>query len=128
MTPYFMVNEETLERTPPEIRQYLCFLRRRITELESTDPQQHIEQLEGTIRGLHAEIDDLKALVLQQQQQIRQLQQQLADAQAKLNTNSTNSSLPPSSDRFHGKRRPPAPADQPRKKRGGQPGHPRQQR
>ena len=128
MTPYFMVNEETLERTPPEIRQYLRFLRRRITELESTDPQRHIEQLEGSIRGLHAEIEDLKAIVLQQQQQIHQLQQQLADAHARLNTNSSNSSLPPSSDRFHGKRRPPPPADPPRKKRGGQPGHRRQQR
>src|SRR5438067_10643093 len=45
-----------------------------------------------------------------------------------MNTNSSNSSLPPSSDRFHGKRRPPPPPDQPRKKRGGQPGHPRHQR
>jgi uncharacterized coiled-coil protein SlyX len=70
MTPYFMVNEETLERTPPEVRQYLRILRQRITELESTDPQRRIEQLEGTIRGLHAEIDDLKAVVHQQQQQI----------------------------------------------------------
>jgi transposase len=128
MTPYFMVNEETLERTPPEIRQYLVFLRRRITVLESTDPQQHIEQLEGTIRGLHAEIEDLKATIAQQQQQIRLLQQQLADASARLNTDSTNSSLPPSSDRFHRKRRPPPPPDQPRKKSGGQPGHPRHQR
>ena len=128
MTPYFMVNEETLERTPPEVRRYLRFLRRRITELESTDPQRHIEQLAGTIRGLHAEIEDLKAIVHQQQQQIRQLQQQLADAQVRLNINSSNSSLPPSSDRFHRKRRPPPPTDQPGKKRGGQPGHPRHQR
>jgi chromosome segregation ATPase len=106
MTPYFMVNEETLERTPPEVRQYLRFLRRRITELETTDPQRRIEQLEGSLRGLHAEIEDRKATIHQQQQHIRQLQQQLADAQARLNTNSTNSSLPPSSDRFHRKRRP----------------------
>src|SRR5205807_4981772 len=49
-------------------------------------------------------------------------------ATAKLNTNSSNSSLPPSSDRFRVKRRPPAPAEQPRKNSGGQPGHPRQQR
>src|SRR5262249_18461918 len=34
----------------------------------------------------------------------------------------------PSSDRFHCKRRPPAPPASPCKKRGGQPGHPRQQR
>jgi transposase len=128
MTPYFMVNEETLERTPPEIREYLRFLRRRITELETTDPQRQIDKLEATIRGLHVEIEDLKATIDQQQQHIRQLQQQLADATAKLNTNSTNSSLPPSSDRFRVKRRPPPPADQPRKKRGGQPGHPRHQR
>src|SRR3954471_10911436 len=32
MTPYFMVNEEALDRTPPEVRQYLRFLRRRIQE------------------------------------------------------------------------------------------------
>jgi transposase len=127
MTPYFMVNAETLERTPPEVREYLRVLRRRINELETTDPQRHIDQLEGTIRGLHAEIEELKALVHQQQQQIGQLQQQVADAQARLALNSTNSSLPPSSDRFHRKRRPPPPPDQPRKKSGGQPGHPRQQ-
>src|SRR5258708_3967862 len=120
--------EETLERTPPEIRESLRFLSRRITQLETTDPQRHIEQLEGTIRGLHAEIEDLKATILQQQQQIRQLQQLLADSQAKLNTNSTNSSLPPSSDRFRVKRRPPPPADQPKKRRCGQPGHPQHQR
>jgi transposase len=128
MTPYFMVNEETLERTPPEVRQYLRFLRQRITELESTDPQRRIEELEGTVRGFQAEIEDLKATIHQQQQQIRLLQQQLADAHARLNTNSTNSSLPPSSDRFHRKRRPPPPPDQPRKKSGGQPGHPRRLR
>src|SRR5271170_5224447 len=111
MTPYFMVNEETLERTPPEVRQYLRFLRQRITELESTDPQRRIEELEGTVRGFQAEIEELKATIHQQQQQIRLLQQQLADAHARLNTNSTNSSLPPSSDRFHRKRRPPPPPD-----------------
>jgi transposase len=128
MTPYFIVNEEMLERTPAEVREYLRFLRRRITELETTDPQRQIDKLEATIRGLHVEIEDLKAVIHQQQQQIQQLQQHLADARAKLGTNSTNSSLPPSSDRFHRKRRPPPTADQPRKKRGGQPGHPQHQR
>lgn len=122
-----MVNEEILERTPPEIRAYLRCLRRRICQLETTDPQRRIEELEGTICGLHAKNEELKATLQQQQQQIHQLQQQLADAQARLNTNSTNSSLPPSSDRFHGKRRPATPAVQPRKKSGGQPGHPRHQ-
>jgi transposase len=125
MTPYFMVSEETLKRTPEEVREYLRFLRRRIAELESADPQRRIEELEGAIRKLQTEIEDLKAA---HQQQTQQLQQQLADARAKLGTNSSNSSLPPSSDRFHRKRRPPTPASQARKKRGGQPGHPRQQR
>ncbi len=123
-----MVNEETLERTPAEVRKYLRFLRRRINELETTDPQRQIDKLEATIRGLHVEIEELKAIHNQQQQQIEQLQQQLADTRAKLATNSTNSSLPPSSDRFHRKRRPPRAADEPRKKSGGQPGHPLHQR
>jgi transposase len=52
----------------------------------------------------------------------------LGDARARLGTNSSNSSLPPSSDRFRGKRRPPPAPAQPRKRRGGQPGHPRRQR
>src|SRR4051794_28578694 len=125
MAPYFMVNEETLKRTPEEVREYLRLLRRRIQELEGTDSQRRIEELEATIRKLKTEIADLNAA---HQQQIQQLQQQLADACAKLGTNSTNSSLPPSSDRFHRKRRPPAAAGQPRKKRGAQPGHPHQQR
>jgi transposase len=128
MTPYFMVNEETLKRTPPEVLTYLRFLRRRIQELEATDPQRRIEELEATNRQLQSEIQDLKAALLRQQQQCQLVQQQLAQAKAQLGTNSTNSSLPPSSDRFHCKRRPPRTADQPRKKSGGQPGHPQQLR
>src|ERR1700723_972813 len=128
MIPYFMATEETLNRTPPEVLEYLRFLRRRIQELESTDPQQRIEKLEADIRGLQAEAEDLKAALQEQRQQNQQLQQQLADIRAKLGTNSTNSSLPPSSDRFHRKRRPPPAPDQPRKKRGGQLGHPQHQR
>jgi transposase len=123
-----MVNEETLKRTPEEVREYLRVLRRRIQELEGTDPQRRIEELEATIRKLQTEIDDLKGVIQQQQEQIAQLQQHLADALAKLGTNSTNSSLPPSSDRFHRKRRPPPPADRQRKQSGGQPGHAKQQR
>src|SRR5580704_14848493 len=128
MTLYCMVNEETLKRTPPEVLEYLRYLRRRIQELEATQPQQRIAEMEGTIRKLQTEVDDLKAALKQQQQHSQHLQKQLADALAKLGTNSTNSSMPPSSDRFHTKRRPPPPPDQPRKKRGGQPGHPRHQR
>jgi transposase len=128
MVPLCMVNEETLEQTPEDVRLYLRVLRRRIIELEQTDPQQRIADLEAANRKLQVELDDLHALFRQQQQQIQHLQQQLATATAKLATNSTNSSLPPSSDRFHCKRRPPPDPGQVRKKRGGQPGHRRQQR
>jgi transposase len=128
MLPICMVNAETLAQVPEEVLRYLRALRRRIIELEQTDPQQRIAELEAANRGLQVELDDALALIARHQEQIRQLQQQLADTKAKLNTNSSNSSLPPSSDRFHSKRRPPPPPHQPRKKRGGQPGHPRHQR
>jgi transposase len=128
MVPVCMVSEETLSQVPEDVRQYLRALRRRLIELEQTDTQQRIAELEAANRKLQAQVDELLALARQQQEHIRQLQQQLADTQAKLRTNSSNSSLPPSSDRFHGKRRPPPAADSPRKQRGAQPGHPRQQR
>jgi transposase len=128
MLPICMVNEETLAQVPEEVRLYLRSLRRRIIELEKTDPQQRIAELEAANRGLQVDLDEALALIAQQQEQIRQLQQRLADTQAQLNTDSSNSSLPPSSDRFHRKRCPPPPPDQPRKRRGAQPGHPRQQR
>src|SRR5947209_2416136 len=128
MLPICMANAETLEQIPEEVRLYLRALRRRIIELEQTDPQKRIAELEAANRGLQVELDDAQALIAQQQEQLRQLQQQLADTTAKLNTNSSNSSLPPSADRFHGKRRPPPPPGPPRKKRGGQPGHRRHQR
>src|SRR5579859_4754875 len=128
MLPILMVTAETLAQLPEDVRLYLRALRRRIIELEQTDPQQRIAELETANRRLQVQLDDAQALLAQQQEQIRQLQEQLADSTAKLNTNSSNSSLPPSSDRFRSKRRPPPPPDQPRKKRGGQPGHPRHQR
>src|SRR6516162_4947896 len=128
MLPICMVNAGTLAQLPEDVRLYLRALRRRIIELERTDPQQRIAELEAANRGLQVELDDALALIAQQKAQIRQLQRQLADTQAALNTNSSNSSLPPSSDRFRGKRCPPPPPDQPRKQRGGQPGHPRHQR
>jgi transposase len=128
MLPICMVNEETLAQIPEDVRLYLRALRRRIIELEKTDPQQRIAELEAANRGLQVDLEDAPTLIAQQQEQIRQFQQQLADTTAQLNTNSSNSSLPPSSDRFHGKRRPPAPPGQLRKQRGGQPGHPRHQR
>jgi transposase len=125
MVPICLVNEEILQKVPEEIRQLLRALRRRIVELERTDAQQRIAELEDQVRSLQIERDDLCAQLAFAQQQAGQLQQQLDHAQARLRTNSSNSSLPPSSDRFHRKRKPPPPAGQPRRKRGGQPGHPR---
>jgi transposase len=66
------------------------------------------------------------ALVQQYEQRLQALQQQVAQLTGRLNQNSTNSSRPPSTDPPHVKRRPPQPAAG--RKRGGQPGHARQQR
>src|SRR5688572_26720966 len=66
------------------------------------------------------------ALVQQYEQRLLVLQQQVDDLRQRLKQNSTNSSRPPSSDPPHVKRRPPKPAAG--RKRGGQPGHARQQR
>ena len=90
-----MVNEETLNQVPEDVRLYLRTLRRRILELEQPYSQQGIAELEAANRKLQVELDELRALFRLQQEQIRQLQQQLADTTAQLNTNSSNSSLPP---------------------------------
>jgi transposase len=119
-----MVNDETLKQTPEDVLLYLRALRRRIVELEQTAPQQRIAELEAANRQLRVELDEARVVLHQQQELIQQLQGRLADALAKLRTNSTNSSLPPSADRFHCKRRPPPSPGQPRQKRGAQPGHP----
>src|SRR5262245_57896622 len=66
------------------------------------------------------------ALVHQYEQRLQALQQQVDDLRQRLNQNSTNSSRPPSSDPPHVKRRPPQPSSG--RKKGGQPGHARQQR
>src|SRR5262244_263411 len=57
---------------------------------------------------------------------VRQYEQRLDEREQRLNQNSTNSSRPPSSDPPHVKRPPPKPKSG--RKRGGQPGHKRQQR
>src|SRR5437588_11707454 len=111
MLPICMVNAETLAQVPEDVLLYLRALRRRIIELEQTDPQQRIAELEGANRRLQVELDDAVALIAQQQEQIRQFQQQVADTKAQLHTNSSNFSLRPSSDRFHGERLPAAPQD-----------------
>ena len=66
------------------------------------------------------------ALIQQYEQRLQVLQQQVDELRQRLNQNSTNSSRPPSSDPPHVKRRPPKPSSG--RKRGGQPGHARQQR
>jgi transposase len=66
------------------------------------------------------------ALVQQYEQRLQAVQKQVDDLQHRLNQNSTNSSRPPSSDPPHVKRPPPKPKTG--RKRGGQPGHKRQQR
>src|SRR3954449_3983249 len=66
------------------------------------------------------------AVVQQYEQRLQALQRQVDRLTERLNQNSTNSSRPPSADPLHVKRRPPTPPSG--RKRGGQPGHARQQR
>src|SRR5262245_62467928 len=68
----------------------------------------------------------LLLLVQQYEQRLEDLQNRVDELEQRLNQNSTNSSRPPSSDPPHAKR-PPQKAKTGRK-RGGQPGHKRQQR
>src|SRR5689334_21625682 len=63
------------------------------------------------------------ALVQIHQQQLATLEARVRDLEARLKLNSTNSSKPPSSDPIGLKRKPPAPPS--KRKRGGQPGHPK---
>src|SRR4051812_36332025 len=66
------------------------------------------------------------ALIQQYEQRLKALQRKVDQLTERLNQNSTNSSRPPSSDPPHVKRRPPQPSSG--RKKGGQPGHARQQR
>jgi hypothetical protein len=66
------------------------------------------------------------ALLQWQARQIAQLQREVAELKARLDRDSTNSSAPPSSTHPHAK---PAPArPKSKRKRGGQPGHPKHER
>src|SRR5256885_1965238 len=66
------------------------------------------------------------ALVDSFKERIAELEHRVAQLEARLNQNSTNSSKPPSSDPIGLKRKPPAPPTG--RKRGGQPGHAKAQR
>jgi transposase len=63
----------------------------------------------------------IQFLVQQYEQRLQALQQRVDELEQRLNLNSTNSSMPPSSDPPHVKRPPPKPRSG--RKRGGQPGH-----
>ena len=66
------------------------------------------------------------ALVEYYEQRLAQLESRVKDLENRLKLNSTNSSKPPSSDPIGLKRTPPSPPS--KKKRGGQPGHPKAHR
>src|SRR3954447_13893219 len=66
------------------------------------------------------------ALIQQYEQRLQALQRKVDQLTQRLNQNSTDSSRPPSSDPPHVERRPPTPSSG--RKKGGQPGHARQQR
>ena len=74
----------------------------------------------------NSESPDLQASILGLVEQNAALQQRIADLEARLDLNSTNSSRPPSSDPPGVKRAPPRKSTG--KRRGGQPGHRRHQR
>ncbi|QJW95850.1 IS66 family transposase [Frigoriglobus tundricola] len=76
-------------------------------------------QVVAYIRILEATIAELTA-------QVTGLTTRVAELEARLNQNSTNSSKPPSSDAPHVKPAPPKPSSG--KRRGGQPGHPKAER
>jgi len=66
------------------------------------------------------------AIVEYYEQRLAQLESRVKDLENRLKLNSTNSSKPPSSDPIGLKRKPPSPPS--KKKRGGQPGHPKAHR
>jgi transposase len=68
----------------------------------------------------------IQLLVQQYEQRLQALQKRVDELEQRLGQNSSNSSRPPSSDPPHVKRPPPKPKSG--RKRGGQPGHKRQQR
>jgi transposase len=83
---------------------------------DTTSPCANCQRLQGEVDSLRVELEDLRAVVAQ-------LQRQLAAARK----DSSNSSKPPSSDIVK-PLKPQPPDGQPRRKPGGQPGHPSHQR
>ena len=89
-----MSDPQAWENLPPDVQNYIRYLRRYIINLEQTPPQQKIEELQGVIQRLQVDLEDAQATIAQQQHLIQTLQQQLAQVHTQLNQNSTNSSLP----------------------------------
>lgn len=75
------------------------------------------------LAGLPSEV---QALLQWQARQIAQLQREVAELKARLNKDSTNSSVPPSAAHPHAKPNPTKPNS--KRRRGGQPGHPKHER
>jgi transposase len=82
-----------------------------------------VGSLLGRIAELEAQGCERDAKVRDLEAKVRDLEAKVRDLEARLQLNSTNSSKPPSSDPIGLKRKPPTPPS--RRKRGGQPGHPK---
>jgi transposase len=87
--------------------------------LWNTVPPDAQAALQAAWDALRAEVTQIPTL----KDRIAELEAKVRQLEARLGLNSTNSSKPPSSDPIGLKRRPPGPPS--RRKRGGQPGHPK---
>jgi transposase len=77
--------------------------------------------------ALAAVFAEQRVRIAQLEAQVAELKARVKELEARLGQNSTNTSLPPSSDRFHVKPAPPR-GKKGKKKKGGQPGHPKRSR
>src|SRR5438094_422323 len=119
MLPICLVHAETRAQVPEDVRLYLHARRRRSVELEPTEPPQRRAELEAANRNLQGQLADALTVGGQPPEPIRPRQRPLADSTAQLNAPARNSSLPPASERVHGKRRPPPPLNPSRQQGGG---------
>src|SRR5438105_13622616 len=85
-------------------------------------PEEEVLELRQEKSLLQEQLAQQDAQIIQMQQQIVLLEEQVQRLQERLNKDSHNSHLPPSSDRFH--RQPKSLRTKSGKPAGGQPGHP----
>jgi hypothetical protein len=71
MANFYYFRKGLIAQVPEDLLVYLRALRRRIIELEQTDPRQRIAELEAANRRLQVELDEAVALITPQQEQIR---------------------------------------------------------